>query len=339
MAPRRAAMCMPFLRLALVVVALLPPRASGFDPAILDARFALAAAPVAAAAAAGLLLSALDEDGAPSDWDSSDPGRWTRVYDEWALGPATALGADGATRVEARGGGAWRVLLRHDSVQSATAWDAAAGAPRHGVVANEYVKVMASAAVGALGRAPASALFLGLGAGTLPMLLREGADKPRCVAVELDASAAALAEAHLGLNGVDVVLGDAAAHRELAPGAYDLVALDVYDDDNRVPAAFATRAFAAGVSDALADGGAFVANFHVGAGEDAILAEAAANFGAVFPDLARVDVRYQGNCVLLATRNADAPDAAALASNAERVARAKGWPFDPRSRLRRLRRA
>ena len=146
MSSSRATICMAPLRLALVV-ALLPPRASGFDPAILDARFALAAAPVAAAAAAGLLLSALDEDGAPSDWDSSDPGRWTRVYNEWALGPATALGADGATRVEARGGGAWRVLMRHGSVQSATAWDAAAGAPRHGVVANEYVKVMASAAV------------------------------------------------------------------------------------------------------------------------------------------------------------------------------------------------
>ena len=113
-----------------VVVGLLLPRSDGFDPAALDARFALAAAPVAAAAAAGLLLTALDEDGVTSDWDRDDPGRWTRVYDAWALGPATVLGAAGATRVESRGGGAWRVLLRHGSVQSATAWDSAGGAPR-----------------------------------------------------------------------------------------------------------------------------------------------------------------------------------------------------------------
>ena len=82
--------------------------------------------------------------------------------------------------------------------------------------------------------------------------------------MELDGAAAALAASYLGLEGVDVIVGDALDHASLAPGSYDVVALDVYGDDDRVPAPFRTAAFAESVADALAPGGVFVANYHVG---------------------------------------------------------------------------
>ena len=65
-------------------------------------RWAVAAAPLVAAGAAALALNALDEDGAASDWDQSDPGRWKSVYDAWALGRGAELGRRGSTIVESR---------------------------------------------------------------------------------------------------------------------------------------------------------------------------------------------------------------------------------------------
>ena len=294
-------------------------------------RWAVAAAPLVAAGAAALALNALDEDGAASDWDQSDPGRWQRVYDEWALGRGAELGRRGSTIVESRANNNWRVLLRHGSIQSVTAWDPVENAPRHSVIANEYIKTMACCAVGARrGALPTKALFLGLGAGTLPsLLLHENADY---VAVELDGGAAELATEYLGLEGVDVRIGDALDHSTIAPGRYDLIALDVYDDTNNVPRPFCDPAFADGIATALSDDGVFVANFHVGsADEDARADRAADSYRSAFGELLAAPVRYQGNRVFVA--GADVVEADAVAA-AERL----GWPFDPRSRLRKLER-
>ena len=294
-------------------------------------RWAVAAAPLVAAGAAALALNALDEDGAASDWDQSDPGRWKSVYDAWALGRGAELGRRGSTIVESRANNNWRVLLRHGSIQSVTAWDPLTDAPRHSVIANEYIKTMACCAVGARrGALPTKALFLGLGAGTLPsLLLHENADY---VAVELDEGAAELATEYLGLQGVDVRIGDALDHSTIAPGRYDLIALDVYDETNNVPRPFCDRAFADGIANALSDDGVFVANFHVGsADEDARADRAARAYQSAFGELLAAPVRYQGNRVFVA--GADVVEADAVAA-AERL----GWPFDPRSRLRRLER-
>jgi len=309
---------------------------SGLDP-----RWAVAAAPAAATAVAAAALTLAARFVEPeSDWDRADPARWADAYGEWGDWAASGLtrrvaASGGAAEVVAARGGGWRLLVRHGKAQSVTAWDVAAGAAAHDKVAHEYVKAMAAAAVGALGRAPTDALYLGLGAGTLPMLLRA----ERSTAVELDGGAAALARDALGLDGVDVVVGDAADHASLAPGARDLIALDVYGDDDTVPSPFLSEAFARSVDAALADGGAFVANFHVGDGgaEDAKLAAATAAYARVFPSLARIPVRFQGNEILVAVRGAAKPPAgAAAAAAATAVARAEGWRFDPASRLSKL---
>ena len=56
-------------------------------------------------------------------------------------------------------------------------------------------------------------------------------------------------------------IGDALDHSTIAPGRYDLIALDVYDETNNVPRPFCDRAFADGIATRLADDGVFVANF------------------------------------------------------------------------------
>ena len=71
----------------------------------------------------------------------------------------------------------------------------------------------------------------------------------------------------------------------------------------------------------------------VGGAEDAIADEAARNYAPAFPGLLGVDVRYQGNRILVG--------GAAPGDMAERAAAAAerlGWRFDPRSRLGRVKR-
>jgi len=128
-----------------------------------------------------------------------------------------------------------------------------------------------------------------------------------------------------------VRIGDALDHSTIAPGRYDLIALDVYDETNNVPLPFCDRAFADGIANALADDGVFVANFHVGsADEDARADRAADSYRSAFGELRAAPVRYQGNRVFVSAPVLEADAVAA----AERL----GWPFDPRSRLRRLER-
>ena len=126
-------------------------------------------------------------------------------------------------------------------------------------------------------------------------------------------------------------IGDALDHSTIAPGRYDLIALDVYDETNNVPIQFCDRAFADGIANALSDDGVFVANFHVGsADEDARADRAADAYRGAFGELRAAPVRYQGNRVFSSWPVVEA-DAVAAAERLE-------WPFDPRSRLRRLER-
>ena len=95
-------------------------------------------------------------------------------------------------------------------------------------------------------------------------------------AVELDEGAAELAREYLGLQGVDVEDRRRLDHSTIAPGRYDLIALDVYDETNNVPRPFCDRALADGIAaTALADDG-FVANFHVGSADEDARADRAA---------------------------------------------------------------
>ena len=171
---------------------------------------------------------------------------------------------------EHRGG--WRTLRfcgadGRSSVQSVTQM-VGAGTAEPRWVANEYVKSLASVglASGALGAAPRVA-FLGLGAGTLPLLLRRHVPDATLEAVELDAAVVDAATSCLGLEKADVAVsvGDALAWAAAAPDAqYDAIFVDVFDGDNLTPSAFVAPPFVADVRRALAPGGVAVHNLHTG---------------------------------------------------------------------------
>ena len=166
-----------------------------------------------------------------------DPADWLASAAQWSTSGtpifAQPSSVDAATEVrvhEHRGG--WRTLRfcgadGRSSVQSVTQM-VGAGTAEPRWVANEYVKSLASVglASGALGAAPRVA-FLGLGAGTLPLLLRRHVPDATLEAVELDAAVVDAATSCLGLEKADVAVsvGDALAVAA-ADAQYDAIFVD-----------------------------------------------------------------------------------------------------------------
>ena len=266
--------------------------------------------------------------------------------------------------VETSAAGKWRALKRHDSIQSVTLWDTKLDMAIHGTAGNEYLKTMASVYLAtngnddvsgnlpsstrpsssllssSTGSGPPSLLYLGLGAGTLPMMVGEPAR-----AVELDPDVTALAKQFCGLDSelVRVVKGNALhfdsyrfddlgkvdsndngnkderidtesnKERPLEPHLYQAIFVDVFGADNNVPPSFCKTKFVQRLYDNLHEGGRVIANFHRGTpAEDERLEEATAVYRQVFSDTSlgkdssgcccRVPVRYQGNTILCAVK-------------------------------------
>ena len=151
-----------------------------------------------------------------------DPAEFERCAPQWSAAGTTIferpsdamVGTDVVVRQHSDG---WRTLRfcgadgSLGSIQSVTRMrDDGYVEPRH--VANEYVKSMASIALAALGNRPAAGgskgprmLFLGLGAGTLPLLFaRHVPEASTLRAVEIDAAVVDAANSALGL-GADVI--------------------------------------------------------------------------------------------------------------------------------------
>ena len=150
-----------------------------------------------------------------------DPAEFERCAPQWSAAGTTIferpsdamVGTDVVVRQHSDG---WRTLRfcgadgSLGSIQSVTRMrDDGYVEPRH--VANEYVKSMASIALAALGNRPAGGskgprmLFLGLGAGTLPLLFaRHVPEASTLRAVEIDAAVVDAANSVLGL-GADVI--------------------------------------------------------------------------------------------------------------------------------------
>ena len=280
-----------------------------------------------------------------------DPADWLASAAQWSTSGtpifAQPSSVDAATEVrvhEHRGG--WRTLRfcgadGRSSVQSVTQM-VGAGTAEPRWVANEYVKSLASVglASGALGAAPRVA-FLGLGAGTLPLLLRRHVPDATLEAVELDAAVVDAATSCLGLEKADVAVsvGDALAWAAAAPDAqYDAIFVDVFDGDNLTPSAFVAPPFVADVRRALAPGGVAVHNLHTGSPAlDVRFAQAAAAYADAFGgDACRaVPVEHQGNTLLAAGAPLRGTGADALRAAAERETDARGLLFDAGARVRR----
>lgn len=194
-----------------------------------------------------------------------------------------------------------------------------------------------------------SIMHLGLGGGSLPMLLGEP-----CTAIELDEETIDLAIKFCGLDPelVSIVRGgDALNHKRLVPGPHSCVFVDVFGSDNNVPPPFVEEEFVRGLWDSLEDGGLVIANFHCNSDvakneEDRRLDKAAEVYSRVFEDprggssLVKIPSRYQGNMILCAKKGSGNGPSRGLSpedfdiEKARQLADRKGWLFDPGARLK-----
>lgn len=266
----------------------------------------------------------------------------------------------------------WRVLRFNDTRQSVVQVVVVEGGnavsdPR--AAAFEYVKTMLSLSLAVThNRPPPSILCLGVGGGSVPLALA-AAGAGRVVGVDLDAAVLAAAPA-MGVPsplppGVELLCGDAVAYvMEYAGPPFDLIVVDCFDGQDRVPPTLTTPPFLTRLAAVLHPGhGATIWNLHCGPGKPvwealvascgggspgpgfdtaegspgaAALAAATALADAVVgPDRrhlsAVVSARRQQNAIAVAARGAPR-DGDALAAAAAAAADAAGLPFDAADR-------
>ena len=234
-------------------------------------------------------------------------------------------------------------------------------------VPSEYLLSMAALALASLHlrRAASQAprfLFLGLGAGSLPMLLAKLVPDADLHAVELDPTVVEAAHSSMGLDRTRVrcevgdaqqwlrrraeattsATGEARSTDEPLTSRFDAIFVDVFASDGLTPPAFYSDQCLQDMRRALVPGGCVVANcFHGQAESDRALSEISAGlrraFGSGSCCLIPVFL-YSGNAILAAER-AD-QGASTLLSQADALpaaARREGWRrgarFDAARRL------
>jgi hypothetical protein len=189
-----------------------------------------------------------------SQVDQEDPASWWETSAQWLGRPEKEIVLNSYLSIGIHSNGStgtsWRTLRRYGSVQSVTRWDPILNQPIHKAVGNEYIKVMASAyAATTLATTTTrtttnnkndddhddkeSHLYLGLGAGTLPMLM----NSKRGIAIELDPNVAQAAVEYCGLqtggpspSSLQIIVGDALHHSKLVVGG-DGINRNPNDDD------------------------------------------------------------------------------------------------------------
>jgi len=342
------------------------------------------AVPLAASVFSTCAIFAFDKLSQPplSSLDLRDTAPW-QTAPEWLIGapieheykPATNgndvhnINNNSPVSVATHSNGRWRTLQRYGTVQSVTRWDTKRDIPMHTAVGNEYLKVMASAYAALQSHYPLDTtnsdpttsitnhmagqndiahLHLGIGGGTLPMLLNN-AHGPTS-AIDLDQDVISLATQHLGFNptgDIDVIHTDALHHHEVVHRTHSAVFVDIAGADNNIPAAFVQRQFIDGVHQSLKEGGVVVTNFHRGnAAENARVEAGKQMYSEVFGSCVAIESRFQGNVIIAAVKYDSTVPVVVDESmgndgcctldveKARRVAIQKGWKFDPESRLR-----
>jgi len=321
------------------------------------------AVPLAASVFSTCAIFALDKISQPplSSLDLRDTAPW-QTAPEWLIGAPIEheYRPDDAPHspvsVATHSNGRWRTLQRHGSVQSVTRWDSKLNRPLHHAVGNEYLKVMASAYAALQSHyqydtddssdsgKDISHLHLGIGGGTLPMLI--GNANGPISAIDLDQDVISLATQHLGFNpdgDIEVITTDALHHQDVVHRSHSAVFVDIAGADNNIPAAFVERQFIDSVHRSLKEGGVVVANFHRGnAAENARVDAGTKMYSEVFGSCLAITSRFQGNVIIAAVKDdstAHFGDGKVQGNNldiekARQVAIRKGWKFDPESRLR-----
>ena len=147
--------------------------------------------------------------------------------------------------------GSWvrRLVFARTGLVMSEARLTAAGEPDFGHLQCEYQQAML-AGLSLLPASPASFLLIGLGAGSLPMLLSRCFPAARSTVLEIDADVARLAEAHFGFRASarsKLVIDDGIAFIESAAAAaaspYDVVIVDCNSADLSEGLSFPPAAF------------------------------------------------------------------------------------------------
>lgn len=340
-------------------------------------QLAAVAAPLLLAPLLATSVLALERSGALSA--GADPTDWASTAWQWAEDEGETLFADGDLSVREHRGGEWRTLRLGRSIQSAAYFGPArcddgggstTRAPVGTAPAYAYIKLMGALAlahVPALGEAelsarPFSALFLGAGACSLPLLLASAAPPPAAAdaslppsltALDLDARVCDAARAYFGASDADPPIDLRVADAETAPRAFagarlSLIAIDLFGADNSQPPAFATdEAWVRALRGALAEGGVLLANFHSGTDEARrVLARAQSAYARAFDgECVAWRVRGQANVLLCATSGTvggtdgahsattllDAGLRARAAARVHAAAQRAAWRFDARA--------
>jgi len=110
-------------------------------------------------------------------------------------------------------------------------------------------------------------LSIGLGAGTMPLVIQQAFPGSQQTVVELspDVAAAAQCFGTTSSSGLDIVTGDGRAYLEnSADASYDAVFLDAFDALDKVPSCFTTTEFFKTAKRKLRSGGILVMNAHTG---------------------------------------------------------------------------
>jgi len=111
-------------------------------------------------------------------------------------------------------------------------------------------------------------LSIGLGAGTMALLLQQSFPGSHQTVVELSPDVAAVAPCFgaSSTSGLDVTIGDGREYLEnAADGSFDAVFLDAFDASDKVPSCFTTSEFFKTAKRKLRPGGMLVMNAHSGA--------------------------------------------------------------------------
>lgn len=198
------------------------------------------------------------------------------------------------------------------------------GRPEHLEVA--YTRT----AVAALALAPADAriLYVGLGGGAMPMHARQVMPDARIDVVEIDPLIVDVAQRYFGFrpdSRLVVHTGDGRAFVEAAPrGAYDLIVLDAFSDDE-VPYALTTREFLESVRERLAPAGMVASNLW---GSSDAYASMLATYQAVFDQVHLVRVPRTTQRILLAGPDTRRLDRTVLVEASRAMARRVPLGFD-----------
>jgi spermidine synthase len=252
----------------------------------------------------------------------------------------------------------WRALRFNGNIQSITrvVWkqDSPSVLFAHGCVLNEYVKVMASSLFSfnsasiCQPRLQCDMLFLGLGAGTLPMFCVEHMTHATLTAVEFDPVVVQTAREFAGLSGnVPVLIGDAAqilqglADNSEATQLYDAICVDVFDGDNLTPVPCRDAVFVRNVYRALRDDGVVVINCHTNSvtaspvsgsnavsAVDVVFQQTLKIYMDAFPNVYCVPVRFTGNTIIVAHKSCRALERSEILEAARKAAREIGARFD-----------